>query len=50
MKEIIPCDIRMDEGLRFRTDNDVIPCIVSHIHKDGGGTVLKFNNGERNKI
>ena len=35
--EIIVCDIRNDEGLRFRKDKDILPCITEHIHKDGGG-------------
>ena len=34
--EIVVCDIRNDEGLRFRKDKDIIPCITEHIHKDGG--------------
>ena len=37
MKQIIVCDIRNDEGLRFRKDKDILPCITEHIHKDGGG-------------
>ena len=35
-KRIIVCDIRNDEGLRFRKDEDILPCITEHIHKDGG--------------
>lgn len=35
--EIEVCDIRKDEGLRFRKDKDILPCITEHIHKDGGG-------------
>ena len=35
--QIIVCDIRKDEGLRFRKDKDILPCITEHIHKDGGG-------------
>lgn len=37
MKQIIVCDIRNDEGLRFRKDKEILPCITEHIHKDGGG-------------
>lgn len=32
------CDMRTDEGLRFRKDKDILPCITEHIHKDGGGS------------
>ena len=34
--EIVVCDLRKDEGLRFRKDKDILPCIISHIFKDGG--------------
>lgn len=36
--EIVVCDIRYDDGLMFRKDKDIIPCITEHIHKDGGGS------------
>ena len=38
-KRIVVCDIRNDEGLRFRKDREILPCITEHIHKDGGGSV-----------
>lgn len=35
--DIRVCDIRNDEGLRYRSEDEIMPCIVSHIFKDGGG-------------
>ena len=59
--EIIVCDIRNDEGLRFRKDKDILPCITEHIHKDGGGQYsclimeyevcdFRFDEGIRTRI
>lgn len=39
------CDMRTDEGLRFRKDKDILPCITEHIHKDGGGVKNLPNYG-----
>lgn len=35
--EIIACDIRKDEGLRYRKEKEILPCITAHINKNGGG-------------